>query len=65
MLMGMVDDGFLKPYVSSDGETLLFTCNGKEKRFKAEFPTMQPCAPNTPFYEKMKDFIQSLRSTTI
>ncbi len=60
MLLGMIDDKFLKPYVSEDGEILLFTCNGKEKGFKSEFPTMKPCTPENQYHSKMLDFLQEL-----
>jgi len=60
MILDMVNDNFLFPYVSGDGNTLLFTCNWKKVLFEKKFPKMTPCDKKNPFYQKMIDYINSL-----
>lgn len=64
MLIWMIRENFLKPFVSENWEILLFTCNWNEKGFNKKFPSMQLCERENKYHQKMINYLKELGSAT-
>lgn len=62
MMLKIISSGFLKPYISGNGEELLLSVNGKATDFEQKFPTMKPCNLSNLYYNNMIRYITQLNS---
>lgn len=43
IMIDLMREGFLLPYVSHDGRAILLSCKGKNDIFERKFPNMELC----------------------
>ncbi len=67
IIIRLIDEKFIIPYVSVDGQVILLTCKWKirEYIFQKKFPTMIECTNSNHHYQKLLHYLKNIKPLTV
>ncbi|NRH20740.1 hypothetical protein HOO68_01705 [Candidatus Gracilibacteria bacterium] len=56
----LIEDNFILPFVSKDGDAILLSCKGKDDVFKKKFSKMELCQKGHPHYDNLIKYLSKI-----